>query len=395
MGLSGTLKAALQGANGHLTIYSYSNKGFQWGDGNPLKKTIFDTIPAKAIAPFTHNQALVMGPSKPMGTLVKGIIPEQEANVSPLDHYLKKELFDSHDEEEGSSNIDTQDILKALTPHMEEVEDIHGNKRKQKVSGIILGSQLAKNMNVALGDFVTLISPEERITPMGNMPRAKKFKVVGFFESGMAGYDEVLSFIHLGVSQKIYRLKDRITGLTIKTDNGSDADLYQKQLSQKVKFPYVVSSWIDQNKNLFAVIKLEKLGLSVILTCIILIAAFNIISSLVILVIEKTKDIAILKAMGATDESIRKIFIIQGTIIGITGTAIGVFLGLILCFVIGQYDLIDIPPGVYVGNRIPMYVEAWQIFIISIISVLICFSVTIFPSHKASRLEPIEGLRND
>ena len=331
-----------------------------------------------------------------MGTLVKGIVPGQEALVSPLDHYLKTELFDSHDEKSDAAPAeDSMKILNALTPHMEEVIDSNGNTRRQKVSGIILGSQLAKSLDVGLDDYVTLVSPEERITPMGNMPRAKKFKVVGFFESGMAGYDEVLSFIHLDISQKIYRLKDRITGLTIKTDNSSNADEYKEALSKKVSFPYVVNSWIDQNKNLFAVIKLEKLGLSVILTCIILIAAFNIISSLVILVIEKTRDIAILKAMGATDESIRKIFIIQGTIIGITGTLIGVVLGLILCFVIGRFDLIDIPPGVYVGNRIPMYVESWQILIIALVSVLICFSVTIFPSHKASRLDPIEGLRNE
>jgi lipoprotein-releasing system permease protein len=141
--------------------------------------------------------------------------------------------------------------------------------------------------------------------------------------------------------------------------------------------------------------RLEKLGLAVILNMIIIIAAFNIISSLVMLVIEKSKDISILKAMGAKDGSIRKIFMIQGIVIGTTGIVIGELLGLLICWVIGHFDVIDIPPGVYVGNRISVHVEIWQISLIAFISLAICFVVTIIPSRKASKLDPVEGLRGE
>ena len=397
-GFEKDLRESLQGVNGHLLVYGFSPDGFRWSEKEMLEKRIKNLVDIQALAPFTQNQALIMGRHQPKGTLVKGIDPLTEPAVSPLHYMIRTETFEVKKNKEISDTEiveKTRSILSKLSPHMERIVDKDGNARNVKVHGIIIGSQLARNLGVEINDWVRLISPEERITPMGNMPRAKRFQVVGFFESGIMGYDEVYSMIHLNVAQKIYRLGDRISGITLKIKNASQANDYKEILQKEIPFPYIFSSWQEQNKNLFAVIKLEKLGLAVILYCIILIAGISIISSLIILVIEKTKDIAILKAMGATNVSILKIFVMQGTTIGVMGAVIGIVLGLSVCFVIAQFDIIDIPPGVYVGNRIPMYVEPWQVALIPLISIVICFLVTILPSRKAARMDPVIGLKND
>ncbi len=398
-GFEKDLRESLQGINGHILAYSLSPSGFKWDDERTLEKRIKRRVDIKAIAPFTQNLALIMGAQKPRGTLIKGIDPLAEPTVSPLNFIIRTEMFEVKPIREETENdkikTQTKEILSKLAPHTERTVDQNGNIRNVKVFGIIIGTQLAKNLGVGINDWVRIISPEERITPMGNMPRAKRFKVVGFFESGIMSYDEVLSLIHISIAQKIYRMKDNVTGVTIKIEDSSKANDFKQILQNEISLPYIFSSWQEQNKNVFAVIQLEKLGLAIILYCIILIAGVSIISSLIILVIEKTKDIAILKAMGATNASIRKIFVMQGTTIGIMGTLIGVILGLIICFIIGQFDIIEIPPGVYASNRVPMYVEFWQVVLISVISIIICFIVTIFPSRRAAKLDPIIGLKND
>ena len=166
-----------------------------------------------------------------------------------------------------------------------------------------------------------------------------------------------------------------------------------QKIPKKLPFPYIISSWIDDNYNLFAVLKLEKLGLGVILFLITLVASFNIISSLVILVNEKGKDIAILKAMGMRNSSIRNIFIIQGFVVGFLGSFVGTALGLLVCWVLGNFSVIKIPQGVYVTDKIPVLVDGFQVGLILFLSLLACFLVTIFPSRKAAQLNPVDGLR--
>jgi lipoprotein-releasing system permease protein len=401
-GFEKDLKESLQGINGHITVYTFTPGGFEWDTKKNIATKIKQEIPVKAIAPFTEHQALIMGGSKPQGTFVKGIDVDKEVEVSPLGFMIRTQSFEVlrdkseyHDKNNKQLLDKAKKILAQLRPHTEIQIDEHGNSRKVTVTGIIIGTQMARKMAVRINDWVKIMSPEERITPMGNMPRAKRFKVVGFFESGLMGYDEIFSMIDIGIAQKLYRMGDNISGLTIKLEDSSKADEYKGILQEKISLPYIFSSWQDQNRNLFAVIQLEKIGLAVILYCIIIIAGVSIISSLIILVIEKNKDIAILKAMGATNRSIHQIFIYLGTTIGIAGTFIGMILGLVACYVIGKFDIIDIPPGVYAGNRIPMHVETWQVLMIAAVSVLICFIVTIFPSRKAAKLDPVIGLKNE
>ena len=399
-GFETDLRGALERANAHVTTYTLSQKGFFWEKEGPLMEKIRSHADPVAAAPFISNQALILGKNRPMGTLIRGIDPDLEIDVTRMDFFIRTELFDvkrdntNHSDQTASAEvIKAKKILSLLAPHVEQIEDSDGTTRNVKTSGIIIGSQLAKNLGVDINDYITIVTPEERITPMGNMPRAKKFRVVGFFESGLMGYDEILTFIHIDVAKKIYKMRDRVTGISIRLNNGDKADEVKEVLQEKIGFPYVFSSWIEQNRNLFTVFRLEKFGLAIILTLIILIAAFNIISSLVMLVIEKNHDIAILKTMGATNRSIRRIFMTQGAIIGLTGTIVGEILGVVTCWLISNFDVIDIPAGVYVGNRIPMDMRFWQIALIAVISFLICLIVTVFPSQNAAKMTPVDGLR--
>lgn len=390
-GFEKDLKSALQRVNGDLTVYTLSPGGIKWSEESSLAEKTRAVEGIEALAPFTHHQAFIMGKHKPMLTLIKGIDTSLEPEVSPIHFFVRTESFENkRDNTRIGEDDETQskEILKQLSAHS------IGDEGRQ-VYGIIVGSQLAKELGVDIGDWVKVMSLEARITPMGDMPRAKRFKVVGFFESGLPTADEFFSVIDIDLAQKLFKMGDRISGLTLRVENRNKADKYKEKLQEAIGFPYIINTWIDQNRNLFAMFELEKFGLAVILTMIILIAAFNIISSLIMLVIEKNKDIAILKAMGAKDSSIRRIFMIQGIVIGLAGTVIGEILGLLICWILANFDVIDIPPGVYVGNRITVQVEIWQISLIALVSFLICFIVTIFPSRKASKLDPVQGLRNE
>jgi lipoprotein-releasing system permease protein len=217
--------------------------------------------------------------------------------------------------------------------------------------------------------------------------------VIGIFESGISGYDEVLAFIDYRLLQKIYRMDDKITGLGVSIRDAGTAPEIAMELSE-IGEEYVVSNWADENKSIFQVMKLEKIGLFLILTLIIVVAAFNIISSLIMLVLEKSREIAILKALGAKDSSIRRIFFFQGLVIGSMGTISGVLVGLAICWGIMTFDIIDIPAGVYPGgNRIPVLIDWTDVLITTTASFLICVLVTLYPSTKASRLNPVDPLR--
>jgi len=203
----------------------------------------------------------------------------------------------------------------------------------------------------------------------------------------------VLAFIDYRLLQKIYRMDDKITGLGVSIRDAGTAPEIAMELSE-IGVEYVVSNWADENKSIFQVMKLEKIGLFLILILIIVVAAFNIISSLIMLVLEKSKEIAILKALGAKDSSIRRIFFFQGLVIGSLGTISGVLVGLAICWGIMTFDIIDIPAGVYPGgNRIPVLIDWTDVLITTAASFLICVLVTLYPSTKASRLNPVDPLR--
>ncbi|MBC8257965.1 MAG: ABC transporter permease [SAR324 cluster bacterium] len=380
-GFRTNLRNAVTGSLPHITMYD-------WDDGmknySALQKSLAEHPEVKGVAPYIFKQALLTGKKQPKGALLRGIDPQQEANVTRIASYLRDEVYGFVPTEEKQKFISTS-LLQRLS-HPE-------SRKKHLKDGIILGAKLARQLETAVGDFVKLVTSEQRMTPIGDVPRIKKLEVIGIFESGISGYDEVLAFIDYRLLQKIYRMNDQVSGLGVRIADPENAPQVAGELAE-LSTEYIVGNWADENKSIFQVMKLEKIGLFLILTLIIVVAAFNIVSSLIMLVLEKSREIAILKALGAKDSGVRRIFFFQGLVIGSLGTVSGVSLGLIICWVLMTFDVISIPPGVYPGgNRIPVLIDWLDVLITMVSSFLICVVVTIYPSTKASRLNPVDPLR--
>jgi lipoprotein-releasing system permease protein len=281
------------------------------------------------------------------------------------------------------------------------LEDPERSSGKPSRDGIILGKELAHRLGVQLDDAVSMISPASRVTPMGLVPKIKLFKVVGFFESGMFEYDSNLAFISMHAAQKFFAMKGKVSGIEIQVEDIERADQVAKEIQDKLGFPYYARDWMRMNKNLFSALRLEKIVMFIILILIILVAAFNIVSTLFMVVMEKSKEIAILKSMGASRSSIMKIFSFQGLIIGVTGTAVGCVGGFtvvpnlneIVGFMENVFGFTAFPSDVYYLDKLPSEIQYLDSFLIVIFSIIICFVASLYPAWRASRMDPVEGLR--
>jgi len=267
--------------------------------------------------------------------------------------------------------------------------------------GIVIGKEMARNLGIFLYDTITIISPVSISTPMGMVPRMGKFIVVGIFESGFYEYDSTLAYLSVQSCQRFLQMGDTVTGIDIKVNDIYKADIISRKIQSKLGFPFWTQDWMQMNKNLFSALKLEKRVMFIILSLIVLVAAFNIISALIMIVMEKNKDIAILKSMGATSQSIMKIFIYQGLIIGVIGTFLGCIAGLTVALNIQRVSLFVekvfrfkfLPGDVYYLSELPSKVNYGDVVISVIGTLLICFLSTIYPSLRASKTDPAEALR--
>jgi len=259
--------------------------------------------------------------------------------------------------------------------------------------GIILGIELAHGLGVWTGDYLTVISPVGRLTPMGQAPKSRLFQVAGIIQSGMYEYDNTLAYVDLSVAQQFLGIGDAVSGLEVRVDDIYKAGQIAEALKKRLGPTFYVSDWIKMNSSFFSALKLEKAVMFVILTLIILVAAFNIVSSLTMLVMEKGRDIAILKAMGATTASIRKIFVLEGFLIGICGTVLGISGGCALCALLKRYKFIDLPADVYHISKLPVKMEISDLAAIAFAAICISLVATLYPSRKAAGLDPAEALR--
>jgi lipoprotein-releasing system permease protein len=226
------------------------------------------------------------------------------------------------------------------------------------------------------------------------VPAMKQFKVTGFFESGMYEYDQTFAYIHLKDAQKVMRIGNAVSGIDIRVTDLYKAREIAEKIVAKLGFPFWARDWMQMNRNLFKALKLERRVMFVILTLIILVAAFNIASSLIMMVMGKTRDIAILKAMGATGKSIRKIFVFNGMVIGGLGTILGLGLGLVICFVLRHYNIHELTGDIYYfTTTLPVKLEAVNVVSIILAALLICFLATLYPARQAAKLDPVEAIR--
>jgi len=362
-GFESDLKNRILGIESHVVIMRH---GSSFSDYHRILGQVVNTAGVEAATPFIYTQIMLRSSSGVSGAVLRGIDPESAGRVIKV--------------LEGPALLNIEKMCQ-------------GNDNAGFVPGIILGKELARNLGLGMGDAVYLISSRGMISPMGYLPAMKRFQVAGLFESGMYEYDGSLAYVHLREAQKILHMKDSVTGIEVRVNDIYKARQIADKIVADVGFPYWARDWMQMNHNLFAALKLEKTVMFIILALIVLVAAFNIASTLIMMVMGKTKDIAILKAMGAMDSSIRKIFIFKGMIIGFMGTSLGVCLGFIMCKLLEKYKFIELPGDVYYISTLPVRLEALDVFIIAAASMVICFVATLYPARQASKLNPVEAIR--
>jgi lipoprotein-releasing system permease protein len=335
-----------------------------------------------ASTPFIYTQAMIRSQNGVTGVVIRGLDTRSAPKVINLGK-IREGKLDYLNQIPGN-------VLKQLP-----AED-------KNLAGIMIGREMARNLGLFLYDTIAIISPSGGIaTPMGMVPRMKKFIVVGIFESGFYEYDSTLAFLSLASCQEFLDMGDAVSGLDIVVHDIYQADTIARAIQSKMGFPFFAQNWMQMNKNLFSALKLEKRVMFIILSLIVLVAAFNIISALIMVVMEKNKDIAILKSMGATSGAIMKIFIYQGLIVGAIGTVFGCIAGLAIAlnlqkislFVEKVFNFKILPGDVYYLSELPSKVNYGDVVTIVIGTLLICFLSTIYPSWRASRLDPAEALR--
>jgi lipoprotein-releasing system permease protein len=372
-GFTDSLREKILGINSHIVVQRLGN-GIT--DYQELSKIILQENGVIAVTPYTYSQTMLSVPDGNSGAIVRGIDPATANNVLSLNNQLIK-----------GSVIDLNEEL--LSP---------GDSKTDKLSsralpGIILGKELARSLHVDIDDNIRLFSPSGPLTPMGVIPKIKTCRVVGIFDTGMYEYDSSLAYVSLTTAQDFLDLNNNVHGLELKVDDIYKASDIATKLEEKLGFGYIVKDWISMNKNLFSALKLEKTAMFIILALIVLVAAFNIISTLIMVVMSKSKDIAILKSMGATSMGIMRVFIYEGLIIGLTGTIMGVIGGLVLCEVLSKYQFIKLPSDVYPITTLPIKVLPMDVTLVAISAALITLLATIYPSWQASKIEPAVALR--
>ncbi|MBN1931213.1 MAG: lipoprotein-releasing ABC transporter permease subunit [Desulfobacterales bacterium] len=368
-GFESDLKSRILGVESHVVLMRH---GGPFSDYIPTLEYVEQTDGVEAATPFIFSQVMLRSPTGLSGAVLRGIDPESvERVIKNFDKTSLQKISQIHQTNSAKKNED----ISIETP------------------GIILGKELARSLGVLEGDTIYLISARGIISPIGHLPAMKRFTVTGLFESGMYEYDGSLAYIHIKDAQKILHMENSITGIEVRVKNIYHAKAIAEKIAQGLGFPYWARDWMQMNQNLFSALKLEKTVMFIILTLIILVAAFNIASTLIMMVMEKTKDIAILKAMGATDKSIKRIFVLKGMVIGFIGTILGVCLGSIICSLLKHYKFIELPSDVYYITNLPVRLEALDVFLIASAAMVICFLATLYPARQASKLNPVEAIR--
>lgn len=364
-GFQEEIRSKIIGVTAHIELTDASNQLANW---QKIATHVANNKEVVALAPYVDGQALVSYQGNVNGVLIRGVMPELEKTVDDVSTHMESGMATS------------------LVPGK---------------FNIVIGHDLAKNLGVQVGDKITLITPDGNITPAGMIPRIKQFTVSGIFNVHMYEYDSSLVYIDLHDAQVLLKMGDTVSGLRIKVKDVMNTPQIKNQLAKGLPDSVILTDWIDQHANYFAAVELEKKMMFVILTLIVAVAAFNLVSTLVMTVNDKRADIAILRTMGASKRSITRIFMIQGGMSGIIGTVSGTLLGLLLAFYIGHIvHLIEIITGmqlinsdVYFIDYLPSKIDPYNVITIFIISIILSILATIYPSINAAKTDPVEALR--
>ena len=374
-GFKEDIQAKILGTTAHIIVQERMKENMTEYD--PLVEKIRRVPEVVAATPFVLRQVLLTTQSGVQGIVLRGIDPQRETQVTEL-----------------AKNMSTGQLADLLTPvkvRQVPVDDPQGAPQMVDKPGIILGRELATRLGVFTGDIITVVSPVGPISAMGMVPKIRTFAVVGLFHSGMYEYDSSLAYIELGEAQKFFNMGDSVSGIEVKVTDVFHADEIARSIEQELGFSHGARDWMQMNRNLFSALKLEKTMMFLLLVLITIVASFNIVSTLTMIVTEKQKEIAILKAMGATRRSIRRIFMLNGLIIGFSGTAIGIPLGYAFLWLIERFWTFD--ASVYYISKIPVHVLAEDVLLVAGSAILISFIATVYPANQAAKLEPVAALR--
>lgn len=377
-GFKEDLQSKILGTTAHVIVQERGSNDMKgYADLVDQIEAVPDVV---AAAPFIFKQVLVTSKTAVQGIILRGIQPSQETRVTDLEANMK---FG-----------DLADLTRPLTPPTSPSPDSgrdHTTPSPSNPPGIILGKELAFRLGVFIGDTINVVSPVGPMTSLTMTPKIRPYTVVGVFESGMFEYDSSLSYISLEEAQKFFNLGETVTGIQVKVNDVFLAQQIAQRLEATLGHIFIARDWMQLNRNLFSALKLEKTMMFLLLVLITLVASFNIVGTLTMIVNEKQREIAILKAMGATPGAIMRIFMLNGLVIGIVGTGIGVPLGYTFLWLIQNYWTFD--ASVYYISRIPVHILPLDVLLVATSAILISFAATFYPSWQAAKLDPVSALR--
>jgi lipoprotein-releasing system permease protein len=357
-GFQSNIRRKILSIQPHIMITRINGKSFK--DYVKIKNKINVNKNVLSVSPFIFRQGIAMGlnSKSATGILIKAINYESENRILNLSNQVT-------------------------------VSDMNFNWKKIGKNSIILGKELAENISVNAGDKVILMFPDAFF----NIPKMYEFVVSAIVQSGMYDFDSTMGFIDLEEGQKLFFMQNEITGLDVYISNFYDALIVSQQLRASLSYPYITKTWAEMNKNLFLALKLEKIMMFLVLLLIILVAAFNIISNLLLLSVQKSKDIGIMSAIGFSRFSISKIFFCEGVIIGFIGIFVGIMSGLVISFILKWFNIFKLPKGVYYIDKLPVTIVPMDIIMVATVAFIITITAGIYPAYQVSKLDPLEAIR--
>jgi lipoprotein-releasing system permease protein len=358
-GLQGELRNRILGSQAHVYVYKTAAIGDYESDVSRLRAL----SGVSGAGPAILGKAIISSDRADEFITVKGVDPVLEGQVTDIERTMK------------------QGSLSALKDHDQDQRP-----------GVLLGQDLAHKLAVSVGDEVTLITPGGSLSPMGLIPRNRRLRVVGLFQLGLYEYDSAFGFVNLELAKRLFS-KDSPDLIQLRVNDIWSASAVAKSIPEQIGPEYVAEDWSELNRSLFSALWLEKMAISITIGLIVMVGALNIISSLILLVRQKARDIAILKTMGTSSPRVMTVFMMQGIVIGVVGTTVGGLCGLGLCWVLDTYELIQIPMDVYQVSHVPFVVQPLDFLVVVVTTITICFLATIYPSRQASRLDPVQALR--
>jgi lipoprotein-releasing system permease protein len=403
------LQQRLLGSTSHVSLLRVQSDGIK--DWPSLLERLSHQLHVVAAAPAVYEQVLISRGPRARGAVLKGMIPAYERKVSDLLNTVKIGSAEALNETAPPQSTPADSTTAGLAATSEDKRShatqassaskspesadsfVEVQERVAAMPPIILGKDMADDLGATVGSVVLVTSPQGELTPFGMVPKYNRFRVVGIFNSGFFDYDTSWAFTRLSDAQRLFGLSDLISVIQFKVDDIYQADVVAKELEQAAGKGFMATSWMEQNKALFRALRLERVVTFITIGLIVFVAALNILISLTMMVMEKTKDIAVLLSMGTRKSQIRRLFVAQGLLIGLIGTAIGLVLGYGLSWAGAHYHLISLAPEVYSIDYVPFAPRLVDGILVALVAIGVSFVATMYPSWSAARILPAEALR--